>query len=196
MEYEKIANFKDSKFKRKVGVPRTLFEILVEIVKNYLKEIHKKGGRKPNLTAENILLMFFTYYRDYPTFLSLGAQFGLDETNSWRWVKRIEALLQTTFSINQENIQYGKLINISNFDAKKGTIRIVDVTECSVQRSKNIEIQKEYYSGKKKKHVIKIQIIIEEGTNKIISMLLKKVVYMILICLKILQKKWIKKLHF
>lgn len=42
MNYERISNLKDYKFKRTVGIPRILFEILVEIVKNYLKGVHKK----------------------------------------------------------------------------------------------------------------------------------------------------------
>ena len=175
MNYERISNFKDYKFKRTVGIPRILFEILVEIVKNYLKGVHKKGGRKPKLSIENLLLMLFVYYRDYPTFLSLANQFGLDESNAWRWVKRIEKLLFENLGFKiTDNIVFGKLINISCFDAEKGIIRIVDVTECSVQRSKKVEIQKEYYSGKKKKHTVKIQIIIEEGTNKILSIAFEK----------------------
>ena len=72
MNYERISNFKDYKFKRTVGIPRILFEILVEIVKNYLKGVHKKGGRKPKLSIENLLLMLFVYYRDYPTFFIIS----------------------------------------------------------------------------------------------------------------------------
>ncbi|MBQ9318690.1 MAG: hypothetical protein IJR82_03590 [Bacilli bacterium] len=66
MNYERISNFKDNKFKRTVGVPRLLFEILfeilVEIIRNYLLKLHRKGDRKPKLNAENLLLMFFYYY--------------------------------------------------------------------------------------------------------------------------------------
>ena len=51
---------------------------------------------------------------------------------------------------------------------------LVDVTECSIQRSKIYEVQREYYSGKKKKHTIKIQIIISEETNKIVGVAFEK----------------------
>ena len=174
MLYEKISHFKNSKFKRKVGIPRILFEIFAEIVQAALIKKHEKGGRPPKLSAENMLLMFFTYYRDYPTYLSLSVQFGLDEANGWRWVKWIENLLFEKFRGDDKDIEMSTLINISGFDAKKGNIHIVDVTECAIQRSKKIEIQKEYYSGKKKKHTLKIQIIIEEYTNKIISIAFEK----------------------
>ncbi len=92
MNYERISNYKDTKFKRTVGVPRILFDILVEIIRNYLLKLHRKGGRKPKLNAENLLLMFFYYYRDYPTFLSLANQFSLDESNAWRWIRKIEKI--------------------------------------------------------------------------------------------------------
>ena len=174
MNYERISSLKNSKFKRLVGVLRILFEILVEIIKNYLLKLHEKGGRKPKLNAENLLLMFFIYYRDYPTFLSLANQFNLDESNAWRWVRKIGKLLYDCLSIEHSNIEFSQLINISCFDAKEKTIRIVDVTECNIQRSKIVDIQKEYYSGKKKKHTLKIQIIIEEGTNKILSIAFEK----------------------
>lgn len=174
MNYERISNYKDTKFKRTVGVPRILFEILVEIIRNYLLKLHRKGGRKPKLNAENLLLMFFYYYRDYPTFLSLANQFSLDESNAWRWIRKIEKILYDCFSIEHSNIEFSQLINISYFDANEKTIRIVDVTECNIQRSKKVDIQKEYYSGKKKKHTLKIQIIIEEVTNKILSIAFEK----------------------
>ena len=55
----------------------------------------------------------------------------------------------------------GKEITISE--------KMVDVTECTIQRSKNSESQVYYYSGKKKKHTIKIQLIIDEKTKEIVS---------------------------
>ncbi len=58
-------------------------------------------------------------------------------------------------------------INISNE-------HIVDVTECSIQRPKVDEIQREYYSGKKKKHTIKIQIIMDEKTRQIVGVAFDK----------------------
>ena len=38
---------------------------------------------------------------------------------------------------------------------------IIDVTECTIQRPKYN--QKEYYSGKKKKHIIQIQLLIKKA---------------------------------
>ena len=51
---------------------------------------------------------------------------------------------------------------------------LVNVTECPIQRPKDTTIQKEYYSGKKKTHTIKIQIIIDENAKRIISIAFDK----------------------
>ena len=68
MKLKKILKMKDGKFKRTVGIPKILCELITEVVERALKEKHKKGGRNPILNAGEILLMTMTYYRDYPTF--------------------------------------------------------------------------------------------------------------------------------
>lgn len=160
MKYEKIKKYKDEKFKRAVGIPRELFEILAEILYYEYKLKHIKGGRKPKLSVENILVLYLSYYRDYNTFFSLGNYFDIDESNAFRWIKWCEKIVANTMlSI------INSLLNMDNIDPKKE--HLVDVTECTIQRPKSQEIQREYYSGKKKKHTIKMQIIIDENTKEI-----------------------------
>ena len=65
-----------------------------------------------------------------------------------------------------------ELITMSKIDVTHE--HLVDVTECGIQRPKNQEIQREYYSGKKKKHTIKIQIIMDEITKKIVGVAFDK----------------------
>ena len=163
MKYKKLAKMKDGKFKRTVGIPRELFEILVETLRPSYEERRKLGGRKPNLNIEDTLLMTLTYYRDYPTFFKLGMMFNLDESNAYRWVKWCEAKLEEALS---------GVIDIRDLD--ENSEQLVDVTECTIQRPKVYDIQKEYYSGKKKKHTIKIQIIMNEKNRKIVSVCFDK----------------------
>lgn len=162
MLYEKIKNYSDKKFKRALGIPKALFEIFVETLSFSLDKKHKKGGRKPKLSVENILVMYLKYYRDYNTFFSLGNMFGIDEANAYRWIKWCEEIVSTDLLFMINEITNRSKINITHE-------HLVDVTECSIQRPKNQETQREYYSGKKKKHTIKIQIIIDEITKQIIS---------------------------
>ena len=166
--YDNYKNLDDKKFKEAVGIPKILFDMLVPILASKVKIVHKKGGRTPKLCIEDLLLMTLKYYRDYPTFSSISLSFGIDKSNAFRWINKIENMLNDIFE-NLINIEIkcsdlskkGKEITISE--------KIVDVTECSIQRPKNQETQREYYSGKKKKHTIKIQIIIDEITKQIIS---------------------------
>lgn len=156
-KYDSLKKLNDKKFKRAIGIPRELFEIYVLVITDALKEKHKKRGRKPKLKAEDILLLMFYYYRDYDTYFKLGIYFDIDESNAYRWIKWCEETLQD-YSLEPFNNQ--SLTEEQEY--------IVDVMECPVERPKMQEIQKEYYSGKKKKHTIKIQIIIESDTKRIV----------------------------
>lgn len=157
MKYKKLKKVKDRKFKRLVGINREIFEFFTILLEEELKIKHRKGGRKPDLCVEDMLLMTMAYYRDYTTLEKLGFYYQLDASNILRWINWVELTI-------------GSYI-IEPFDIQKMNISeelLVDVTECTVQRPKDNEIQKEYYSGKKKKHTIKIQIIIEENSKKIV----------------------------
>lgn len=163
MKYCKLEKMKDNKFKRAVGIPRILFEILVMILEQPFKDKQSKGGPKPKLDLEDILLMMLIYYRDYPTFFSLGNMFDLNEANAYRWVKWTEKVLSEAFA---------GVVDICLLD--ENSEQLVDVTECSIQRPKDSEKQREYYSGKKKKHTIKAQIIMNEKDRKILSVCFDK----------------------
>ena len=166
--YNNYKNLDDKKFKEAVGIPKTLFEIIVPILAGKILELHKNGGRNPSLCIEDLLLMTLKYYRDYPTFSSLGLTFGINKSNVFRWVTKIENMLNDIFE-NVINIEI-KCIDF-NKKGKEITIseKLVDVTECTIQRPKNSELQIYYYSGKKKKHTIKIQLIIDEKSKEIVS---------------------------
>ena len=163
MIYKKLKNVKDAKFKRLVGVNREIFEFQVAILSDELKEKHKKGGRKPKLCVEDILLLMYSYYRDYTTFFKLGFYYNLDESNAYRWVTWAEEVLKSYLI---EPLELSKLNPNKEY--------IVDVTECLINRPGNYEIQREYYSGKKGTHTIKVQIIIEADTKKIVHVAFDK----------------------
>ena len=166
--YDNYKNLSDEKFKEAVGIPKILFEIIIPILTSKINETHRNGGRNPDLCVEDLLLMTLKYYRYYPTFSSLGLSFGLDKSNTFRWINKIENMLNDIFdgiiNIEIKYVDYnkkGKEITTSE--------KLVDVTECTIQRPKNADLQTNYYSGKKKKHTIKIQLIVDEKTKEIVS---------------------------
>ena len=157
IRYNNLSKLNDKDFKRATGTDREIFEFHVAILEDAYKEKHKKGGRNSKLSREDMLLLTYSYYKDYTTFLKLGMYFDLNESNAYRCVIWVESVLHPYMS---EDFDISKLSKEKEY--------IVDVTECPIQRPKIHEIQREYYSGKKKKHTIKIQLIIEEDTKKIV----------------------------
>ncbi|WP_416375065.1 transposase family protein [Spiroplasma poulsonii] len=105
--------------------------------------------------------MTLLYWREYQTYFHLGKSFDISEANCYRNIKWIEDILIKNSDFQQ---LAGKkaLINDDYFNDK--TIIIIDATETPIQRPK--KRQKQSYSGKKKKHTIKTQVIIEQETKK------------------------------
>ena len=79
-KYEKSKALSAKKFKRLIGVKRKTFETMAEELHSAYKEKHKKGGRKPNLTIENQLMLALEYWRQYITFAELGFNYGVSES--------------------------------------------------------------------------------------------------------------------
>lgn len=137
---------------------RTVFEKLLGIVRTALERKHAKGGRNPELSVEYILLAALEYWREYRTYAAIGADFGLDESNIYRWVKWCEDVLMASGEITLP----GKKALLSG----QYEIIQIDATESPVERPK--KGQRKYYSGKKKRHTIKSQIVVDKATKKII----------------------------
>ncbi len=128
-KYTNLLKLSNTKFRRYTGVTRYIFDICVLIVKEYEKLTKIKEGRPSNLTIEEQLLMLFEYYRENRTFFHIGNSYGLNESNAYRTIIKLENIL----------IQSGYF----RLDGKKALITdekikniIVDVTETPAQRPK------------------------------------------------------------
>jgi hypothetical protein len=126
------------------------------------RERKQGGGRQKQLDLANQLLMLLMYYRLYVSQEFLGLIFNLHNCNVSRQTKYLEPLLAKVFKIptrkielEEENLTEEELLNI-----------FIDATEQQIRRPKTR--QKKYYSGKKKKHTIKNQLVVTEK-GKIIS---------------------------
>ncbi|CEW30671.1 mobile genetic element [Streptococcus pneumoniae] len=56
MNYEASKQLTDARFKRLVGVQRTIFEEMLAVLKTAYQLKHAKGGRKPKLSLEDLLM--------------------------------------------------------------------------------------------------------------------------------------------
>lgn len=131
------------------------------------------GGRKAKLIDDNQKLFFILlYYKIYPTFRFAQVLIGLDKRNIQLWVEFLAPILFS--SLGYELSLKKRLHRINSFEAfieeyPELSEFIVDCTERSIQRPKDYKIQQEYYSGKKKHHCIKNQILVSPQTKRVLA---------------------------
>ncbi|CWH53887.1 transposase [Streptococcus pneumoniae] len=79
--YEASKQLTDTRFKRLVGVQRTTFKEMLAVLKTDYQLKHAKGGRKPKLSLEDLLMATLQYVREYRTYEEIAADFGIHESN-------------------------------------------------------------------------------------------------------------------
>jgi hypothetical protein len=130
MKYENITSYTDSQFRRITGVKRTTFEKMLSILLPKHEEKLKKGGRKPKLILEEMLLATLEYWREYRTYAHIAASYGIHESNMQRLIKWIEDVLikDGTFSLPGK-----KALLKSDVEYE---VVLIDATETPVERPK------------------------------------------------------------
>lgn len=124
MNYETSKHLTDTRFKRLVGVERKTFKEMYKVLRVAYQTKHSKGGRKPKMSLEDILMATLQYLREYRTYEQIAADFGVHESNLIRrshWVE--EVLVQNGFTI-------GKAV-LTDTDTV-----MIDATEVKIQRPK------------------------------------------------------------
>lgn len=124
------------------------------------------GGRKPKLALREQLLLTLVWLRLYLTTETLGFLFEIDKATVSRYTRALLPALRTVGEGTlgwPEPPQRGQGKNIAEARvAYPDLFAFVDATEQTVQRSQDAEIQKQHYSGKKKRHTRKAQLIVNE----------------------------------
>ena len=130
MKYENISSYSDEQFRRITGVKRATFEKMLDILRPKLKEKLAKGGRKPTLNLEEMLLAALEYWREYRTYAHIAASYGIHESNMHRLIKWIEEALikDGAFSLPGK-----KALLKSDVEYE---VVLIDVTETPVERPK------------------------------------------------------------
>lgn len=155
---KKIKKMDEKKFRRIMGVKKDTFKYLLMLLKTSNKKKNLKVGRSEKLSSYKQLMLTLQYWSNYMTLLEVGTMFGVSEATSCRIVKKIEDELAKSGVC--------KLSGKKSFLTTDEEQIIVDVTECAIERPKRKKLgriknrQKYYYSGKKKRHTIKAQLLI------------------------------------
>jgi hypothetical protein len=159
MTYEQLKHLKPSGFKRKCGVHRDTFEQMVELLRPDLERCGKRGGQN-KLSVEDKLLLVLEYWREYRTQFHIATSWGLSESAVCRLIQKVESLLMASGQFRLP----GKKQLAEN--AYSWSVLVVDVTESPIERPK--KKQRAYYSGKKRRHTLKAQVVVNQANGQII----------------------------
>ena len=130
-------------FKEMTERVRPLWQASVEVLK-------KPQGRPGVLkTLEDKLMALLIYYRTYVTHEFLGHLCGLHNSNICRLFKKLEPFLGKRLAIKKDRTLTPDVV----------LKLLVDVTEQPIQRPEKKAKRKQTYSGKKKRHTRKTEII-------------------------------------
>ncbi len=172
-KYEAIQKLSPTEFRRLTGVRKETFVQMISIVKEAEKQRMSQGGKPSRLVVEDKLLMALEYLREYRTYFHLGQSYGLSESACYRNCKWIEDILikSKEFSLPGKK---ALLKGDTEFE-----VILIDATESPIERPKKKircknrirnrnNKQKRYYSGKKKRHTLKSQVVVDKQSSLII----------------------------
>ena len=130
------------------------------------------AGRKHALPPRDQVLLAVVWLRRYPTNLVLGYLFGVSEYVALRAVARVVPLLETAGLDTMRLPDPGKWRRPHLDDLLRdtpGLAVLVDTFEQRVQRPADRAEADSYYSGKQKRHTLKVQVAVDEGTGQVVD---------------------------
>jgi hypothetical protein len=153
-------------FRQLTGItPRVFDKLLADMTPRYEQADARRrdrpgrrrrpgAGRKHALPLADRLLMLLMYYRTYTTHAFLGFLFGVDDSAVGRNVNPLQPLLAGIFRIPERRIR---------LDPEEMRDLFFDATERPARRP--AQGQRAYYSGKKRRHTIKNQVVVARRTK-------------------------------
>jgi hypothetical protein len=158
-------------FKSFTGLAVSEFDVIAKEIESKYDEHERKrlsnrkrkrdigAGRPFKLKAKERFLMLLVYYRLYITFTLSGFLFDLDQSNICRDISIIEPLIKQCIPLPKK--LYKRTRRLRTIDEVEeyfpGFKAFIDSSEQEIPRPKNKRRRKSYYSGKKRKHTIKTQ---------------------------------------
>lgn len=117
------------------------------------------AGRPFDLKVRDRFVMLLVYYKLYITYTLSGFLFNLDQSNVCRDISILEPLIKRCIPLPKKLYRRTRrLRTIGEVEEYfPGFKAFVDSTEQEIPRPKNKKKRKNYYSGKKKKHTVKNQ---------------------------------------
>jgi hypothetical protein len=118
------------------------------------------GAARPfNLDLRDRFLKLLVYYRLYITYTLSGFLFDLDQSTVCRDIQKIESLIRKCLPIPWKIYKITKRLRTPDEVEQyfPGFLAFIDSTEQQIPRPVDKNGRKMFYSGKKKRHVVKTQ---------------------------------------
>jgi hypothetical protein len=141
-------------FRRLIGVEVAVFDRMLARLEGPWERVQRrkvKSGRPFEIGGlEDHLMLMLVYYRCYVTQEFLGLLLGVDRSVICRAIQRIEAIARPVLGAKRE----------PRITRREAEALIIDCTEQPIHRPGNRDVQKAFYSGKKKRHTLKTEYIV------------------------------------
>jgi len=130
--------------------------------KRDIRERKIGAGRPFKLDLKDRFVMLLVYYRLYITYTLAGFLFDLDQSNICRDIQKIERLVRQCLSIPQKIYNITKRLRTLDEVEKyfPGFLAFIDCTEQQIPRPVDNKRKNVLYSGKKKRHTVKTQLMV------------------------------------
>jgi predicted DNA-binding protein YlxM (UPF0122 family) len=143
---EKKLRLSDEKLKRRIGTTKPVFQNMLVVLQAAYDKLHEEGGKPPDLTVGDKLLITLKYYREYTTMESIGDDYDCSKSTIHRSITWVEEVLAADGQFQLPGKE--ALQEEAQQDNEEIETVAVDVTEHPINRPK--EDQENWYSGKKK----------------------------------------------
>ncbi len=122
------------------------------------------AGRPFKLELKNRFLMLLVYYRLYITYTLSAFLFDLDQSNVYRDIRVLEPLVKQCVPLPKKLYNGARRARtIEEVEQYFPELKaFIDSTEQEIPRPKDKRRRKSYYSGKKKKHTVKTQYMVNK----------------------------------
>jgi len=130
--------------------------------KRDIRERKIGAGRPFKLDLKDRFVMLLVYYRLYITYTLAGFLFDLDQSNICRDIQKIERLVRQCLLIPQKIYNITKRLRTLDEVEKyfPGFLAFIDCTEQQIPRPVDNKRKNVLYSGKKKRHTVKTQLMV------------------------------------
>lgn len=132
------------------------------------RQRERGGGRHSALKglADKLLFILF-YFKIYPLQEVQGYFFGMGQSQASDWIGRLTPILNRALGYEKQ-LPARKPQDIEQVLQQCPALEfIIDGTERPIRRPKSQDRQKENYSGKKRRHTLKNNVITEKRTKKV-----------------------------